>query len=1250
MSSLYRCRARVGYRLYKSERMIVFDEKQIQELNIKLKWEPGLGSSNADRSTEASVITNTLNQSTCSITVSDPYLSGLAWPVLYDGASLYSQNTVYAANNLLLPPCQDGQDPYKDKCAQYIDVEAENNQGLSSSDFAYIYIGLWYDVKGTSFGSDFYFRVNGFSVSHGARYPSVTIRGSDARTILFNQSLINLTLNAGTDIDEAIKGLVEKLGYVPTFCANPNEDLSRKRIIPDTVRYKGITPDEAIKKLLNSTGGNMLHLPTMEFANKVSICSRAEIEQGCSVFYLGKGLYEGYEISGQPELGIVPRNLESGSNANEADPYSTASFDGATYLIGNMVPETRKKAMEKVKKVAFPGLFGKVGEQIKAPWATAGYVWRDQKPVSANSKGIVVINEQATQVEKLGLNLFGIAPNGTTAISYLSGEVEEADKDSGRVLIKTDFSLQICEKEGSKKCFFRPVFQESVNLSDVKVKTRDKVEISAEIGSSTAEKKEFIRLYILGHNQKRVVLNPQIVWDWAFPKTSIPKTQVPAVSSGTDPKIANAGPKANNKNWKATSNEKPSKILMMAGHADLRSSGAETKPYAKREVDLTIDLVRWAQRNAQQYGISDFVEFYFPPSGNIEDYENPASQFSQTKNATSAGKQVLEIHLDAGDGTGSSGVIPPATGQKIRPLDDSLASVYGAFPRDHRDDLGVPRRGGTIVEVGSYNPSVAGIYNNGTAAQKEALYRQLMGPLMRSIAVEKARTGAPSAQQTTGTSQTSTPGQKICVKMGSSGISTGPHLHAEWGTGFDGGNSRPITAEQVRKYVDVEGSISSGYGPRKSGMHKGVDIANSLGTPICLKEGISVKEVGETNCPDNGNGCGAGGYGNVIIINTPEGPMLLGHLAQKGIPSNITGLTASSGAGKTQNAIQSSPSIQGLTIETSFKGVPRALRIIPGRTILSFISDYDAWLDNNRSPSIDPGVWIPQRFKNWFVKECQYRWREGDLRVEIEGISAWGTTSIGAPSFNEYLAGMKKSGDLKNAKNYYDYIRSIGDLNWKLDDGKDSTSVRCKDAQNLTEFLNQGDNTGTGDSGGSSGPSNVSSNFPAAKCQYTGNRYPQDRVNAIINAAYSAGIKNKAAFAGIVGNAIHESRDNGIELNPRANNGNRNYRFDGCVGIFQWCDRRAGLQKFVQSRGKPISAEYDFGEQMAFFKAELTPGSGYQDTTANRNGNIITRLNATTDPAIAADIFLKDFERADTQGRSERIAHAKEIFNNLTCS
>jgi hypothetical protein len=534
VSSLYRCRTRVGYRPFGSEQLIVFDEKQVQELSVKLKWQPNLAFANAEASTPAMVATNALSQSTCSVTISDPYLTGLAWPALFDAAQLYTQSNVAAANNILLPPCGEGQDPYVDKCFKYVDttVDGTDSSGLGIKNFPFLLVSLWYDVKGTSFGTDFYFRVSGFSVSHGTKYPSVTIRGVEARSVVFNQSLVNMTLDEGVEIEQALKKLAESLGYSVSFCANSNSEPERKRILPRTVRYTGITTGEAIKKVLDSVNGQSLSLPIREYANKISMCARGEVNQGCSVFYLGKGLYEGYEISGQPELTALALNAEFASKINNKDPYLSEAFKASTYFIGDVAPEKRKKAMERVKKITFPGLFDKIPKNIKnAPTAT-GYVWRDQQPASANTGGIQVINEEATKINKDGLNLFGIAPNGTTAISFLSGEVQEADGKTGRVVIKTRFSLHICEKEGSKKCFYRPILQESTGLSTVKVKAKDKLEINQQIGTSTFEKKEFVRFYIVGHSGQFTTLNPQIVWDWAFSESEIPKPENPAPASG----------------------------------------------------------------------------------------------------------------------------------------------------------------------------------------------------------------------------------------------------------------------------------------------------------------------------------------------------------------------------------------------------------------------------------------------------------------------------------------------------------------------------------------------------------------------------------------------------------------------------------------------------------------------------------------------------------------------------------------------
>jgi hypothetical protein len=1124
---------------------------------------------------------------------------------------MWSASNTAQTNNIILPPCGKDQDPVRDKCFNYGSIDDSalvNSDGSSrelSSTFAHIIISLWYEVNGTSFGSDYYFRVNRISIDHGANFPSVTLAGTDPKSVVFNQNLINVKFDEGMSVEEALKKIAEETGYKASFCVPPGGKTTDPYILPRSLIYKGVTPDEAMKKLIGATGGAMLSLPVKEHGNTVSICTRGDQVGSCTVFYLGKGLYESYQIDGEPPATFAPRNTQSGASINNGNPYVSASFAAEKYSLKEVIKQKRIKALEKVKKVTFPDFFKPCEKRCQGPLKT-GYGWTGAGPN--------VENKRYTDV-----NFYGIAPNGTQAISYLPGKVESASEEEGKVVVKTEFWLQVCKDDKSEKCFGRYVYQESTNLSKVKVKRGDEVKVSQEIGSSESNKKELVRFYVLGHTNEYTTIDPQLIWNWASPAETAADFQNKNAPTGPGNNVVTPAPKQSLKDWKATTTAKPNKVLLMAGHADFPSG-------APNERNLNIELVKWAQRNAQAYGISDYIEVYLPSSSNLLE-NDPRSQFSKTSQAVNAGKQVIEIHNDTT--SGYSGVIPPTGGKRIWQLDDALASSYGSFSVNHRDGLGVPKRGGTILEVGRMDGGTTKIFTSGTPAQKEALYKQLMDPVMRSIAQEKARnagTATPTPQPTQG-SNGSGGFDGFVGRVGSTGRSTGPHLHAEWE------DKRPITAAQVFKYVRFGGGnpqVSSTYRSASRPNHNGVDIEADLGTPLYIQGG-----AGGLNKQEGYSG----GFGNNVLISTPEGNMLLAHLQDKSIPSNLPGLTSSDSGGNTEPTIATAPSNKALTIETSFKGVPRALRITPGRTVLSFVTDYDKWLDNGgprgQDPSTDPGVWIPSRFRNWFVGEVDFVWRQGDLRVNIEASNAWGNSVISAPTFSEYLQGKKSAGEFEKTNDYYGYIRSIGDLCFpiKKEDGKlsDSCKENCREAQEFYKKYGSGtqEDTGTNGSSGS---------FPDANCK-TGNASK----DAIINALYSAGMKTSNAFAGVLGNMQQESGINfnvhngprpgsGCSGTPSSVLGNVGY------GLVQWCGSRADDLANKYKCGRNCS----LNQQLSFLKSEL------QSTYSG----MVSEMNAARTAGDAANIFMRQFEKPRDPNAEEpgRRKLAEEVYKTIKCN
>jgi hypothetical protein len=397
--------------------------------------------------------------------------------------------------------------------------------------------------------------------------------------------------------------------------------------------------------------------------------------------------------------------------------------------------------------------------------------------------------------------------------------------------------------------------------------------------------------------------------------------------------------------------------------------------------------------------------------------------------------------------------------------------------------------------------------------------------------------------------------------------------------------------------------------------HKGVDIAGAgiENQYITLLNG-TVTEVG--NEP--------GGYGNYVVISTPKGEILLGHLSD-GSTAGVTGTKVSTGS-RFGSGVRGGPAVRGAEITTEFKGVPRALRITPGRTILSFVTRYDEWVEKGKPADIDPGVWIAGRFSKYIVSQANYTWNQGDLRVSLTGITDWGVdvAKADSPSFDEYLA----VAGLDKTKDYYGYIRSLGDLCWKLEGGKTSCEEICQETEKLRNFLKPGDQT--------NGPS-VDSNFPASQCNYIGNylKASTSTMNEVMAALKSVGITNPYAYAGVLGNFQ-------IESGIRANRHKLRDPGRGCTktqtpgyGIAQWCYSRQDNIRSFCGDSSTLDCELRFMIKEIREGRDVAPG-------------IIAAMNNAKSAEEAASLWNQYYERGDGKV-SERSIEAGKIYPGLNC-
>ena len=153
-------------------------------------------------------------------------------------------------------------------------------------------------------------------------------------------------------------------------------------------------------------------------------------------------------------------------------------------------------------------------------------------------------------------------------------------------------------------------------------------------------------------------------------------------------------------------------ILILAGHADSQGlAGAGTPgeavdkfglnpmhPEISDELFWNLKLQESIVKLGKKKGLN--IRSYDPGIRNIDDANDPRTNWSVGKRFAKRGGYVIEIHFDAYGKYGvGSGLIPPFS-ETPNTIDESIARTFGRFPILYRGGLGAPRRQIRILEIG----------------------------------------------------------------------------------------------------------------------------------------------------------------------------------------------------------------------------------------------------------------------------------------------------------------------------------------------------------------------------------------------------------------------------------------------------------------------------------------------------------------------------------------------------------------------
>ncbi|WP_269623767.1 N-acetylmuramoyl-L-alanine amidase [Prochlorococcus marinus] len=153
-------------------------------------------------------------------------------------------------------------------------------------------------------------------------------------------------------------------------------------------------------------------------------------------------------------------------------------------------------------------------------------------------------------------------------------------------------------------------------------------------------------------------------------------------------------------------------ILILAGHADSQGlAGAGTPgeavdkfgldpmhPEISDELFWNLKLQETIVKLGKKKGLN--IRSYDPGIRNIDDANDPRTNWSVGRRFAKRGGYALEIHFDAYGMYGvGSGLIPPFS-ETPNKIDESIARTFGRFPVLFRGGLGAPRRQIRILEIG----------------------------------------------------------------------------------------------------------------------------------------------------------------------------------------------------------------------------------------------------------------------------------------------------------------------------------------------------------------------------------------------------------------------------------------------------------------------------------------------------------------------------------------------------------------------